>query len=274
MSINLGANETHFKTIALHPSVIENETERINDNTFGNITFERFYGYKIDKIGSNAFNNTANRLKKFICSNCSLLITNDTPKYDIKKAINQMINLTILDISLNETEIPAKSFQPVNSHLNISYLYLKSNQNLTIKSDALQFDKISAFKIYDSTIDQIEKSAFKFQSKKVYFGFENCQLRGESFQNGSFDGLQLPNFDIFFRRTNINYLAEGVFKDVLTNQYNQILFQYSGIDCSDCRNYWLIKNKKAQQIDAHCYGQLRKVLFDQEIQSKLKQKCI
>ena len=272
MSINLGANETHFKTISLHPSVSENETERIiEDSTFGHITFERFYGYKIDKIGSNAFNNTANRLKNFMCSNCSLLITNETPKYDIQKVINQMTNLTILDLSLNVTEIPAKSFQQINGHSNVSYLYLKSNRNLTIKSDALQFDKISAFKIYDSTIDKIEKSAFKFRGNRIsmYIGFENCQLTGESFQNGSFDSLQA--FDIFFRRTNINYLAEGVFKKVL--QSNQILFQYSGIDCSDCRNYWLIKNNKAQQIDAHCHGQLKKVLFDQEIQSKLKQKC-
>ena len=48
----------------------------------------------------------------------------------------------------------------------------------------------------------------------------------------------------------------------------------SKIDCGDCKNYWLIKEKKENQVfNAYCQGHTTKTLFDKEIQDKLSQKC-
>ena len=85
---------------------------------------------------------------------------------------------------------------------------------------------------------------------------------------------------ITFRSTNINHLPERVFKSVLVNKYNVIHFTFtlqdfiSTIDCDDCKNLWLIKEEKGNQIiNAHCKDDYSKMLFDKEIQDKLTKKC-
>ena len=79
--------------------------------------------------------------------------------------------------------------------------------------------------------------------------------------------------------TNINYLNEEAFKTILDNPNGSInLYKVDGrsnstIDCSDCRNYWLIKqNREKQVFNANC-NLLNHTLFDQEIKTKLSQKC-
>lgn len=86
---------------------------------------------------------------------------------------------------------------------------------------------------------------------------------------------------IIFLQTNISYLAENVFKPVLDNKSNIIdlisstkLPKNSTIDCENCKNYWLIKNNKQNQvINARCKHNSMIKLFDQENQTKLSQKC-
>ena len=84
---------------------------------------------------------------------------------------------------------------------------------------------------------------------------------------------------IKFLGTNINHLPEEIFKSVLDYENNLIDFSKesifnSKIDCEDCKNYWLIKEKKENQIfNAYCKRHIKKTLFDKEIQDKLYQKC-
>lgn len=82
----LNATERHFQLVELRPSKTVNETERVlEDDTFGDITFEGFTGYNINKIGTNVFNKTAVVLEEFSCHKCSLKFQ---PNYDIRKIIN------------------------------------------------------------------------------------------------------------------------------------------------------------------------------------------
>ena len=82
-SKNLTANETHFKTVHLYRLEGYDDSITLEDNTFGDITFELFRGSGIKRIGSNAFNKTANKLQSFYCDGCD--IDNEPPKYDIYK---------------------------------------------------------------------------------------------------------------------------------------------------------------------------------------------
>lgn len=178
MSKNLDFNEMHFKRVKLYPSFIEEEYERIiQDDTFGDITFEEFQAHNVSKIGSNAFNITAHKIKKFECFDCSLV--NQPPKYNLFKVINLMINLNHLSLRLNVTEIPANAIQPFNGqHSNISFLVISSIQSLTIKSGAFHnFIGLEFFSIWDSTIKLIEKDAFKLQALDIEF--QECNLKGK-----------------------------------------------------------------------------------------------
>ncbi len=72
-----------------------------------------------------------------------------------------------------------------------------------------------------------------------------------------------------------------MFKSVLDNEENLIKFpesfniSESQIDCSDCRNYWLIRDNKNNQIrGGYCQGENNlKRLFSKEIVDKLDKKC-
>ena len=75
-----------------------------------------------------------------------------------------------------------------------------------------------------------------------------------------------------FMEMDISYLDESVFKPVLDNKFNRITFyDYSAggsspayIHCENCKNYWLIKEKKQNQFKyAYCkgYNQTKLTLF-------------
>ena len=99
-------------------------------------------------------------------------------------------------------------------------------------------------------------------------------LSGESFQSGTFDGSQRP-LHILFRNSNISYFDEAVFKSFLDNKQNKIDFfeNTSLIDCESCKNYWLIKQEKENQVKVPFCKHKTKKLYDQVIKTKLTQKC-
>ena len=297
ISVTQGYYNTYFKSelnnydkVTLYTSIFDAEPERIiDDSIFSDVTFRLFEGFSISKFSVDAFRNTADRIFGFSCYNCPLV--HQPPKYDIYKMINQLINLSVLKMSLNVTEIPENAFVPITNRSELVLIELKSFQNLTIKSNAFQnLTKIDTFTIYDTTIKSIKKNAFKFPAYKIVFG--DCKLTGDSFEVGSFDGLK-PKTDIngnstsihiLFERTNINYLPEKVFKPFLeSNKNNTIgltccnnIITESLIDCSDCRNNWLIKdtNFQNQIVGGYCDGEgYSKTLFSDEIKTQLSKKC-
>ena len=275
-SKNLGANEKHFKLVELFSYDKEITLE---DNTFSDITFETFYGKNVIKIGSNAFNNTANQIKSFFCLTCS--IQQQTPKYDIETVLNEMTELEDLTIGLNVNEIPSNALQPIGGQSKLALILITANQNITIKSGAFQnLNHLHYINIYNTTIKTIEKEAFKFINKynrTLRIAFQGCNLinSGDSFRNGSFDGSQ-RQLDIHFQLTNISYFNEGAFKSVLDNSSNTINFfqETSLIDCEDCRNYWFIKENKQNQVKTPiCRHNITQTLFDEIVKAKLHIKC-
>ena len=286
-SLSKTSYNKHFESIHLYSPA--NDTERIiEDNTFNGITFDTFYGYKISKIASNAFNNTSKNITKFICLQCVL---NQT-QHEIEFIFNQMINLNYLVIGLNDTELPVLKL-PKLEHLTI-----KSQQNLTVKSDVFRhLNQIWQIDFQLTAIKKVEKDAFKLKSTsnhtEIRISFSSCKLSVDLFQNGSFDvstkfGLSKPII-ILFDGANINsnssyigYLSEGAFKSVLNNELSLINLndpQYHGgrfnskLDCNDCKNFWLVKEKKDNQVKyAYCKDDAL-ILFDIQIKDKLSQKC-
>ena len=118
----LRQNETHFKLINLWilPGNYTDTEIILHDNTFGNITFENLSAFSVKKISANAFNNTKDKIKTFNCAFCSLV--NEPPKYDLRKVINELTELTILQPDLNVTEIPSTAIEPINGQPSKIYI--------------------------------------------------------------------------------------------------------------------------------------------------------
>ena len=196
-----------------------------------------------------------------------------------------MPQLATLSIGLNITEIPSNAIVPVSGNQSSLFFVGVTGKyhNLTVKSNAFQhLSQLLEIDFHETTIKTIEKDAFKVNSETGFIStdiqFIGCNLTGETFQNGSFDGKNRIN--VMFLDSDINYLSEGAFKTVLNNNLGSIDLYTNGpqrnseLDCSDCRNYWLIKENKQQQVThANCKGEGHKKLFDDDIRSKLSQKC-
>lgn len=278
---NIGSNQKHFKRVYLSAFLGKNEFETtLQDDTFGDITFEEFEGIEITRIQSNAFSKTANKIKIFWCWSCYL--KNQPPNYDLQNVFNQMTELIDLLYGLNATEMPL--VKPIGGQSKLSFLLIEGHQILTVKSGVFQYlNKLSYLSFFQTKIKEIEKEAFKFNNRSkdeiLRINFHNCELSrlGNSFQNGSFDGAH-GLFNITFRDTEISYLNKGVFQLVLNNSQSVIhlVEDTSLIDCEDCRNYWLVRDNKQNQVnDAFCRKnpEFARTLFDQKIKNKLYIKC-
>ena len=258
----------------------DNLTEAtLNDNSFANITFDDFYGYRIKRISNKAFGKSNKTIKQFWCASCEL---SETPlEYNVWTTLNQLTEVNHLTVGLNVTKIPSNAFKPNNgAESKLKSLALNPKQNLTIKSNAFSnLNRLDVLEISENSLKykneyKFEKSAFNFSGiRYLHMEFTVLNLTGDYFAPGSFDGNK-QSLDISLMGSNITYIPESSFKSVLNNNGNKVKFYLSYIDCTDCRNMWLITNQKDKQvINALCKSDTKKTLFDEDIQVKLKNKC-
>ena len=180
-SKNLSANDKHFDSVYVK-AIGQDSHLTLEDDTFGDITFELFLGSKIGKIGANTFKKAAQKFKFFICLFCALEY--QPPKYDLKNMLNQMTELKLLMIGLNFNEIPTDFIKPINGQQSkLINLQIGSLKSLTIKSRAFQnLNQLYIISISHSTINLIENEAFKFINRnqnKLKIIFANCKLTGK-----------------------------------------------------------------------------------------------
>lgn len=275
-------NDRHFSKIRLIAS-LDNDSS-LEENVFGDITFDEFVGTNITKIHTNAFNKTAEKITLFDCSGCNL--NNLLPNYDIRKMANQMYQLKYFFIRMNVPNIPTHFIEPINDHKSkLFYISIGSPQNWTIWPRAFEnLNDIVLIQFSRTTINRFEKGAFKFYNKSVdpvygfQIGFYKCDVNGEIFQNGSFDGLEKIDTAVQFYDSDIDYLSEQAFSSLLDNRSSFITMSMpvievnSKIQCLNCKNYWIIKQHRNVQ-QAYCKENPQVILFDDEIQQKFNQKC-
>ena len=91
---------------------------------------------------------------------------------------------------------------------------------MTVKSGAFQHLKQLENEFLRVTIKTIEKEGFKLNSSNDFpilkIEFSMCNLTGETFENGTFDGVSKP-IEVTLLQSNISYLSSGAFKTVFND---------------------------------------------------------
>lgn len=190
-----------------------------------------------------------------------------------------MNNLEALAIGLDVSFIPSNAIKPSNGNqTKLQYLLFSSQRDLTIKSNAFEnLINLREITIERTKIEKFQKDSFNIKSKsrnRFLIFFDTLTFDDDAFENGTFHGISNKTV-IVFKYCKINYLAEGAFKSFLDNRNNRI-YSHSKINCNHCRNYWMIRDKKQQQIQSGiCNGNQNRniTLFIPEIQTKLATKC-
>ena len=165
-SKSLAENEKHLIEIEIRLNQTKNESETtLNDDSFADLTFDRFYGDGLTKIATKAFGKTASTITTFYCRRCG--IQNSPPNYDIWKMINQLSKLKLLSVGLDVSEIPSNAIAQTNQSLEYIRFYdgFDSGKNVTIKSGALKSsNKWMSITFFSMNIKRIEREAFKLSN--------------------------------------------------------------------------------------------------------------
>ena len=275
------ASEKHFNNLMAYFPI--NQTNILNENQFADLTFEMGVLH-VNRIHNKAFGKTAETLIDFSCVACS--IEHSPPNHDLWKTISQLTKANSLTLNVNVTEIPENMITPPNgteSQMQKLWFY-HSYQKMTVKAGAFQnLNQIQRINLWEK-FNKIEKGAFRFNKKsdtRLIIAFNSkTNFTADVFKNGTFNGIQRP-VTVFFelKDTFLNYLPEGSFKAILDqNKENKVrvyddIYQTT-INCEDCRNYWLIRDDRREQITAPtCSSNFFKHLFDNDVAAKLKAKC-
>ena len=276
----MAANETHWKNLDIR-FTFKKPKAVFPENTFGHLQFEHFTVSGLNKISSSAFSNqTGQSIELFSCLDCRL--SDESPEFNVWKSLEPLTNLFNLEINLDVSEIPTNA---LGHRKRLRLIFMASKyQNLTIKSGAFQnLQNIFLIHINSTTIDTIEKGAFKFNIEKTnitsILELYNVTLHNDTFKFGAFDGLNKP-LTIVLQKSSINYFDQKVFEPFFNDRKeNSVVFgrssiDYSYVDCEDCRNYWLIKQNRTSQVEgAICRRGFSHSLFDLSTRTNLEKKC-
>ena len=222
---------------------------------------------------------SAQILLKFISLACdlsssSIYLTSKSP------------NLNKLTIGINTSEISFYKdsnikFLTLSQRINDEITFKKGFQNLK-NFHTIQFQYLNIKKFEKGFIESSESPEPGLESTSSSIIFSNMNLTGDSFEYGTFDGNRTLRYSVMLSNSNIDYIPESSFKKVLKLNSSVILFDNqfddnkikSYIDCEDCRNYWLIRDYREDQIKfSICKDTNSTGLFHYNNKSFLEAKC-
>lgn len=277
ISDSLNETEKHFTTVKIGYNDLSPQNYFIlNESSFWDITFDRFEASNLKLISSHAFGKSSSTIKRFFCYNkCG--VEHAPPEYDVWKALSNLVNVESIDLQLNVTEIPTHAFRPISGiQKKLNDITIRNHNNrLTVKKMAFEYlDNLKSISFHQAKMTLIENQSLahtKNSSNKFQVNFFQCQFDEKSFVQESFDGIQ-RSFVINFYDLHLSFIPEQPFKSVINNG-NKITLNGVKINCFDCRNQWMIKEKKQQIKDAFCMHNKSLTLFSSQVEFKLHLNC-
>ena len=277
ISNNLEGTEKHFSQI--HISQTKNLNKEnylvLNESSFWDITFDQFTGYDIKMIDNDAFGESSSKIKSILIY---YPIAHKPPEYDVWKMLSSLVNVQFINVRTDINEIPSQAFTPLNGkQTKLNTIYNSNYNKLIIKKMAFyNLENLTSIHFFHPEIQKIENEAFSFNKKssqRLIIHFWYCIMNDSSFDSGSFDGIKRPT-QILFDRLNISSIPESSFKSVLDNENNNVRFEYSYLNCFDCKNHWMIRDRKDKQVNnARCNHNTTLTLFSPQVRLKLNSNC-
>ena len=248
---NLTKSEKHFKSFHFMENTFINE---LVENTFKDITFDEIEIYKchnLTKIHKNAFAETdlVTRELRFL-SNYRLSSLDNS----IFEVFSKFVNLERLYVDFNNiTEIPSNAFQRIEGYQDkLSDLRFSGESIRKIGSRAFySLRGLSSLEIYETFIDYIPEYAFEFEeesNERMTLTLGYSKLNDSNFQKDVFSHFKRP-VDLNLGYAIFEYLEENVFENFLSsNPQNRILMTSKGINCDNCKNFWLRKQALSGRV--------------------------
>ena len=252
--------EKHFKWFFLNNTSI---TE-LKANTFKDITFDKIEIKEcpnLKTISENAFSQTDLVTKEVIFYENGNLQSG--PGHSIFKSLSKFINIEKITITHpNITEIPNNAFEVsvgYQDKLTYFYFYGPSLTKLGDRAFA-KLRKLEQLFLIRTSIDHISEHAFEFEDKSDRV-LKLSLVLNKFMDKWNYSNMSLTHFkrpvllDFGWNDNNVEYLEEKVLHPFLkSNAKNSISLKNVYIDCTDCRSYWVKKERGLIKrfLDARC----------------------
>ena len=175
--------------------------------------------------------------------------------YNLLDFFNVMVNLHTITMNISGiSEIKEKYLNSANLKTFTQHSLKKINNNAYYFLQDLETIQISG------SFNHIPKNAFviKDNSIKLMIEIYDTQINGSSFEQGVFSNLEKDVNLRFKNNVHFKYLEESIFRDLLDNyQYTTINLQGNPLNCSDCKNAWILVCKYKNHL-IHTYCEDRK----------------
>jgi hypothetical protein len=255
LSLSLNETQKSFNIFNFTNKAIK----KIESNTFYDINFKIIIFERptsLERIHTNAFASCIHTLQRFEYNlnnrdNTSEGLISDSPDYNILEILSSFVNAEFIVFSNKAlTSIPDYAFQPVNGPQNkLKTLDLCCGYSLSKIGKNAFYDLINleGLDFYYQNISHIQWNSFWFRhssNKELQLDLSRNKLNSSSFEIGSFTNAKRPLYiDLSFNH--ITYLDENVFSPFLLglNFENSINLYKNPLNCSDCRNQWIINDK-------------------------------
>ena len=219
-------------------------------------------------ISNNAFGNASSKIINFTLWD---QVNHSPSKYDIWKVLNGLSNAKEIDVKININEVPSRAFGRL---LKLENLTIASLNKIKIRSNGFRsLDNLKVLTLH-TDIESIESSAFAFDKSTPKMAIIFWSKILGTFSPTAFSGLKRPT-NVGFAYMRLNFIPENAFKPVLANKNNIVLVE-STIDCTNCLNYWMIKDSRDNQVkNAYCTGDssTKTNLFSSKTKNNFKSKC-
>ena len=262
----------HFKRLYLSNANVKS----LESNIFNKITFDEIHIYRcnnLESIDNDAFDGTDQVT--------SVLSIKFNPKLKppgntLFQIIRKFVNLKKLTLGVdNLPVVPSDAFKPTNqlpSQLTeIEFLsnYGQSSWKVITKNAFASLGQLNKISFTSASLDTVEEYAFASTNKstaRLTIDFTNSMGHNiKAFKPNCLAGINRPVTLLLgtphdeTHQKILNYLDEKVFSDFVEKRNDPVedyrivdLFN-SPINCSDCRNYWLIRDNLFFHVNnLHC----------------------
>ena len=245
----------------------------LNDSAFWDFTFDEFEATNIKLITNLAFGEAAETIEMVTFHS---VVNHEQSTYNIWKVISGLINAQSVYIPINAHEIPSQAFTPINGkQLKLKTINFPINNKITIRRLAF-YNLVHLQKISFNEVEKIEREAFSFRINSAERLSIELQITNQTvIEADSFLGVQRP-VNVKFINSKMSYIPESSFKYILDENINNVIeFQNSNLDCFECKNHWMIRDKRndTRVKFANCLHNKNVTLFEKKVRSDLVQKC-
>jgi len=236
ISKELEGKDKTFKDFSMrfNPYTIE-----LPENVFEDIQFERiaWLNCALERVDKKAFDNIKDSITGIYFYGTPLTNSN------FFDAIDGMTNLKELLLQdTHMTQVPDQAFVK-QSHL--STIILNNNMFETIGDHIFgDASNLKLIQFQNNSINSIADTAFDCTVQptvpSLVVGFEYNQLNGDSMPKYIFPDSK-ADITVDFTGNHVSVLNEDIFHTFLKSNDNNVIIN-DGMDCSNCKNYWLIKD--------------------------------